>query len=188
MALLAAAGFGIAAYLTWLKLTGAGAAFCAAESGCDIVQSSRYATLLGAPTALWGALFYATVGVLALLGLPPGRWCYAFYLTAAGVGFSAYLTALSILVIGATCAYCLASAAIAVAILVFLLRHRPPVTGRKSPLRPARLAVGGVAAAALAVLAGAFVFAMPAAAPPGYQAALARHLTKTGAVMYGAFW
>ncbi len=182
---LAAAGIAVSGYLTWLKLTGGGAAFCTAGSGCDIVQSSRYAVLLGVPTALWGVLLYAAVGVLALLGLSPGRWVYAFHLAAAGVGFSAYLTLLSIFAIGATCVYCLASAGIAVAVLVLLLLRRP--LGRK-PRRLARLAVAGTATAGLTVLAGAFVFAIPAAAPPGYQSALARHLTETGAVMYGAFW
>lgn len=185
---LAAAGAAVAGYLTWLKLTGVGAGLCVAGSGCDVVQSSRYAVLLGVPTALWGALLYVTVGVLALLGLSLGRWRWAFYLTAAGVGFSAYLTALSVLALGATCVYCLVSGGIAVAILILLIARRPPVTGRPSAMRPARLAGGGLAAAGLAILAGAFVFAMPSAAPAGYRSALARHLTETGTVMYGAFW
>ena len=43
---LAAAGFAVAAYMAWLKWAGANAAFCLSGSGCDVVQSSRYATLL----------------------------------------------------------------------------------------------------------------------------------------------
>ena len=66
---LAAAGFAIAAYLTWLKWMGGNAAFCLSGSGCDIVQGSRYGSLLGVPTALWGALMYAAIGALAALGL-----------------------------------------------------------------------------------------------------------------------
>ena len=114
---LAAAGFAIAAYLTGLKWMGGNAAFCLSGSGCDIVQGSRYGTLLGVPTALWGVLMYAAIGALAALGLTAPRWSWAFYLAAAGVGVSIYLTAVSVLVIHATCAYCLASGAIMVAIL-----------------------------------------------------------------------
>jgi len=74
---LATAGFAVAAYMTWLKWAGATAAFCLSGSGCDVVQSTRYATLLGVPTALWGALLYAAIGVLAALGLTPSRWRWA---------------------------------------------------------------------------------------------------------------
>ena len=185
---LAAAGLAVSGYLTWLKLAGAGAAFCTAGTGCDIVQSSRYALLLGVPTALWGALLYAALGALGLSGLRPGRWVYAFQLAAAGVGFSAYMTYLSLVELGAACVYCLASAAIAVALLLAVLWRRPPITGRKSPVRTPRLVAVGVSSAAVVILAGAFIFAIPTPAPPGYQEALARHLSGTGAIFYGAYW
>src|SRR6266540_3089758 len=61
---LSAAGFVVSAYLTWLKWAGRGAAFCVAGSGCDLVQSSRYAVFLGVPTALWGAALYTAIGIL----------------------------------------------------------------------------------------------------------------------------
>lgn len=181
---LAAAGFAIAAYLTWLKWTGGNAAFCVSGSGCDIVQGSRYGTLLGLPTALWGALLYAAIGALAALGLSASRWTWALYLAAAGVGFSVYLTAVSVLVIKATCAYCLASGAIAVAILLVLLWRRA-VPGRR---RVASFAPGAFAAAILVPFAAAFIYAMPEGGPAGFEAALARHLREQGAVMYGAYW
>src|SRR5260370_42346619 len=107
---LAAAGFVIAAYMPWLKWAGGSAAFCLSGSGCDIVQSSRYAMLLGVPTALWGAALCAAIGGLAAMGVGPRRCRWAFHLAAAGVGVSADLTAPSVLVIHATFAYCLASA------------------------------------------------------------------------------
>ena len=188
MAGLAAAGAAVAAYLAWLKLTGASTGFCVTGTGCDIVQSSRYALVLGVPTAFWGALVYVAIGVLAVVGLSPRRWSWVFHLAAAGVAFSAYLTALSGFVIGATCVYCLASAAIMVAIVGLLVWRRPAAPARGPALRPARLLVGGVAAGALTVLAGAFLYAMPSAEAPSYQAALARHLRESGAVMYGAHW
>jgi uncharacterized membrane protein len=185
---LSAAGFVVAGYLTWLKWAGRGALFCVAGTGCDLVQASRYAIFIGVPTALWGAVLYAAMGVLGGLGLTTRRWLAAFLLAASGVGFSAYLTTLSLLDVGGACAYCLASGAILVALLVVLLQRRPPARGRTSPLRPVRLASYGTLVAAATIVFGAFVFAAPSPAPAGYQTALARHLKETGAVMYGAYW
>jgi len=183
---LAAAGFAIAGYLAWLKWTGGAAAFCLSGGGCDIVQSSRYATLLGVPIALWGALLYLGIGVLAAVGLTPRRWSLAVYLTAAGVGISIYLTALSFLVVHATCAYCLASAAIMLVILLALWQRRSGLPGRRP--RVASVLAGALAAAILVPLGAAFIYAMPAGGGAGYEAALAKHLRASGAVMYGAFW
>jgi uncharacterized membrane protein/glutaredoxin len=183
---LCAAGLAIAVYLTWLKWTGGNATFCLSGSGCDVVQSSRYGTLLGVPTALWGALLYVAIGALAALGLSASRWDWAFYLTAAGVGVSVYLTALSLLVIHATCAYCLASGVLMLAILLVLWRRRAQLPGRRTKL--SSVIAGAVAMALLAPFGAAFIFAMPAGGGAGFEAALARHLREQGAVMYGAYW
>jgi uncharacterized membrane protein/glutaredoxin len=182
---LAAAGFAIAFYLTWLKWSGTSAAFCLSGSGCDVVQASRYGALLGVPTALWGALLYVAIGALAAVGLTAPRWTWAFYLAAAGVGVSLYLTAISVLVLRVTCAYCLGSAAVMGATLLALLWRRTVLPGRR---KLASLLPGAVAAAVLAPLGAAFVFAMPAGPGAGFEAALARHLREKGAVMYGAYW
>ena len=185
---LAAAGMLVTAYLTWLKLSGSGAALCVAGSGCDIVQASRYATFLWVPTALWGLVTYVAIGVLAWMGLTRRNWPIAFVLAAGGVGFSAYLTWLSVFDLGATCAWCLMSAVILIAILAVLVMRRPAAPNRKPVMSSARLVTNGGLAAVGAVVAAAFVFAAPFSAPPGYQSALAHHLTNTKAVMYGAFW
>jgi uncharacterized membrane protein len=185
---LSAVGLGVSTYLAWLKWAGRGAVFCLAGSGCDLVQASRYALFLGIPTALWGAFLYAAIGTLAGMGFTTNRWLAAFLLAAGGVGFSVYLTVLSLVVIGGTCIYCLASGAIVVALLLVLVGRRPAATGKKSPVRPMRLAIYGPLAGVAAVVFGAFVFAAPASAPAGYQLALARHLKEVRAVMYGAYW
>lgn len=182
---LAAAGFAIAGYLTGLSWVGGSAAFCVSGSGCDIVQSSRYGMLLGVPTAFWGALLYAAIGVLAALGFTAPRWTWAFYLAAGAVGFSIYLTGLSVLVVRATCAYCLASTGLTVAILAVLLRRRAALPGRR---RLAALVPGALAAAVLVPLGAAFIYAMPSGDATGFEGALARHLREQGAVMYGAHW
>jgi uncharacterized membrane protein/glutaredoxin len=180
---LALAGLAVAGYLAWLKWSGGTPLFCTAGTGCDIVQASRYATLLGAPTAFWGALAYALILILALMRLDRARWQAAFALATAGLGFSAYLTYLSLFELGATCVWCLASAAIMTALVIVLALRRPPPAASRGGL-----AALGVVCAVMAIVAGAFVFAGSAAPVTPYQQALAEHLARTGATFYGAFW
>jgi uncharacterized membrane protein len=182
----AAAGLVVAGYLAINKLMGGTAAFCTAGGGCDAVQASRYAVLLGVPTALWGAAAYAAIAGLAGAGLTAGRWQASFIIAAGMVGFSAYLTWIAAFVIGALCAYCLASAALSVALLAVLLWRRP--VARRASVTPARLATLGGGAALAAIVVGAGIFAAnPESRDPAYQEALARHLSARGAVMYGGF-
>jgi len=184
----AGAGVVVAGYLTVTKFMGGTAAFCTAGGGCDAVQASRYAMLLGVPTALWGALAYAAIAGLAAAGLTAARWQAAFLIAAGAVGFSAYLTWLSAFVVQALCAYCLTSGAIAVGLLAVLLWRPPAIAGRRSPMRPARLVtLGGVAALGAIVLGAGIFAANPESSDPTYREALARHLTDKGIVMYGAF-
>ena len=189
VAALAAAGVAIASYLAWTKWSGGSALFCTAGSSCDIVQASRYSIFLGLPTAAWGVFLYAIVGALALFGLTPRRWLYAFLLTVSGVSFSLYLTYLSVFAVGAACAYCLTSVGIAVALFGLLLARRLHAADRRSWIRAPRLAALGVLTAVATVVIGAGVYsANPPSSASGYQEALARHLTGSGAVMYGAYW
>jgi len=181
-------GLLVAGYLTWLKWMAHGAFLCTAGTGCDLVQASRYSLFLFVPTALWGALLYIAIGALAGLGLTQQRWLTAFLLASAGVGFSVYLTFLSITDVGGTCVYCLASGLILIALLGVLVWRRPAARGRKPVLGPTPLVGYGLLAAVATVVFGAFVFAAPWSAPTGYQSALARHLKVSGAIMYGAYW
>jgi uncharacterized membrane protein len=181
-------GFLIAAYLTWTKLRGGTAAFCTAGGGCDIVQASRYALVFGVPTAAWGAAFYVVIGALALAGLTTRRWLAAFVVAVAGVAFSAYLTYVSLVVLDAACLYCLASAVVALALVGALLWIKPAPSPRRAAVRPVRVATLGAIAAVVTVGIGAAYFAADPEVSAPMQAALARHLTQTGAVMYGAFW
>jgi uncharacterized membrane protein len=182
VALLCLAGVIVSGYLTWTKLAGAHALFCTQGSGCDVVQASHYAVLLGVPTALWGAVLYVVVGGLALAGLTRQRWLIAFVLASAAVAFSAYLTAVSLFVLHAACPYCLASGVIELAILAELIRRR------HARVTVSRVAIVGGAAAAATVLAAFLVFVSPPAAASPFQTRLAEHLTTTHAVMYGAYW
>jgi uncharacterized membrane protein len=185
---LAAAGFLLAGYLTVTKLGAESPLFCEAGTGCDIVQASRYGVFFGLPTALWGALVYAAIGALALLGLDTGRWMAAFLLAVVGVSFSAYLTYLELFEIRAICGYCVISALIAVALFALLLMRRTSVPGQRSSLRPTRVAALGSVTAVATLLIGAAYFAADSTQVAAYQEALARHLARSGAVMYGAYW
>ena len=63
------------------------------------------------------------------------------------------------------------------------------VEGRQgAAYKPGRLVGLGITAAVLTVLVGAFIFAADFSVPAGYQTALARHLAKTQAIFYGAYW
>ena len=189
VAVLAAVGAAVSLYLTVLKLAGGAALFCEAGTGCDIVQASRWATFLGLPTAAWGAALYVALLVLALSGLSPRRWIWAFALASAGVAFSAYLTGVSLVVLRATCPWCLLVAAVGLVTFLTLLVRRPAVTGKRAPTRPARVATVGIAAAALTVVFAAGVWVMDSPTGGGaFAERLARHLATTDAVMYGAFW
>jgi len=186
---LALVGLGVAGYLTALKLGGTQAFLCRGDSGCDLVQASRYSLLAGVPTAMWGAGIYLAIAVLAAMPRTARRWQAAFILVSGAVAFSLYLTYISIFVIGATCPYCLASGGIAVALLGVMLWRRPPAQGRQAAAyKPGRLAALGITAGVLTVIGGAFIFAADFSTPAGYQAALAQHLAKNQAVFYGAFW
>jgi uncharacterized membrane protein len=189
VAAVAAAGLAVSLYLSWTKWIGAAALFCERGGGCDVVQASRYATFLGVPTAAWGVALYALVAGLALAGLPPRRWAAAYALAVAAVAFSAYLTYLSLWELRAACPYCLADAGLALVLLATLLVRRPAVTGRRSPVRPRRLALIGASVAVVTVVfaAGVFVTGAPTVAT-GRQAEIARHLAASGAVFYGAYW
>lgn len=112
--LLALAGFLDATYLTISHYSG-GAVACGPTGGCDVVLSSRWATLGGFPIAATGVLYYA---VASLLAWTPSRawtrataWSFAL-LTGAALGVSAFLFYLQLDVIGAWCRFCLVSAVI----------------------------------------------------------------------------
>jgi uncharacterized membrane protein/thiol-disulfide isomerase/thioredoxin len=121
-------GSAVAAYLSFVEVTGA-AAVCGPVGDCNTVQQSSYATLFGVlPVGVLGLIGYAAMGgawLLSQFGAPTlrsraafGVWGAAF----AGTVFSVYLTFLEPFVIGATCAWCLASAVVVSLILVAATR------------------------------------------------------------------
>jgi uncharacterized membrane protein len=122
-------GFLMSLYL-WLWKIGALGALACGDGGCETVQLSPYAYVLGVPVALLGVVGYLAILVVALAGLQPrfaaARWPTDLLLAfaAAGVAISAYLTYLEAAVIHAWCRWCLGSAAIIVGIFVTVLAGR----------------------------------------------------------------
>jgi len=117
LGVLAAAGVLISAYLTWVHFAGIIPACAGGSGGCETVQSSRYATILGAPVSVLGLLGYTGLLYSAVLRGDVGVYL-GFLLALVGTLFSAYLTYLEVFTIRALCQWCLASAALMVAALI----------------------------------------------------------------------
>ena len=86
---------------------------CNIIEGCDIVTTSKYATIGGIPIAFLGAIYYITLFILTIVYLDTKR--ISFMNLAArmsGVGFvtSLYLIYLQLFVLNAICLYCMISA------------------------------------------------------------------------------
>ena len=189
VAALAGVGLLVALYLTVTKLIASHALFCASGGGCDIVQSSRWSTFFGAPTAAWGAVVYAAIVALALAGFTAGRWLFTFLLTVAAAGFSAYLTWVELFVLHAICPYCLVVAIISVALIVVLLLRQPATAARRPWAQPLRLAGFAVTTAIVTIVVTAAAFQADTGLMQSTgQEALARHLASSGAIFYGAYW
>jgi uncharacterized membrane protein/glutaredoxin len=182
-------GLVLTAYLSWAASSGSGLQGCGIDSGCDAVLSSRWATLLGAPTAVWGLLAYATLAVLAFGRRAGWRWIATWTVSFVGVLFSVYLTTVSVTLLGATCPYCLTSLALMTALFAVATSQRPAdmpgFTWRRLHLRPAPAAAVLIALLHLNYVG---VLGKPPAVEDPFARALALHLSQRGAKMYGAYW
>src|SRR5581483_7973442 len=103
---LALAGAGIAAYLTYTRYSGAPIA--CATGGCETVQQSRYALIAGIPVAVLGLVGYAALFATALFrGVTAATAGVGLAVVALAV--SAYLLVAQLALIHAVCQWCLAS-------------------------------------------------------------------------------
>ncbi len=137
----ALAGVFVALYLALYKLGYIGTLVCAVGS-CEVVQTSRWATFLGYPVAVWGVAYYVAVLAISLAGLGAALAdsrrlsLVLVLLTATGVLFSVWLTYLELFVINAICLWCVISAVLAVILFAIALLDLREV----SALLDARLA------------------------------------------------
>jgi uncharacterized membrane protein len=187
---LASAGIVLTAYLLITNLLDKPPLYCSDGSSCDIVQQSRWGTFLGAPTALWGLLTYAA---LAYIGIRvrnlSSHWMSAWIVSMAGLGYSVYLTAVSLLVIDAACIYCLASLSIMAVIFGVIIFQRPAALPDFNYMAWA----GKTIVVTMVIISGIHLHYSgvfdPAAGPEDpYLKGLAEHLSQEKAVFYGAFW
>jgi len=188
--LLAGAGMLLTFYLALTAWLGDVPLYCAAGSSCDIVQQSRWGTFLGMPTAFWGFLTYTTLAFIGVKVRNPERhWKAAWFIALLGLGYSVYLTSVSLFVIDALCAYCLVSLSIMTVLFGTVSAQRPEgMPNFKFPVWIAETVV-----VVLLVIGGMHLHYSgvfdPAAGPEDpYLKGLATHLSQNDAVVYGAFW
>lgn len=128
--ILALCGLADSAYIAQHEMSGT-PLICDIEnlSGCNVVVASPYSYLFGIPLAQYGILFYSIIFVLAALELVIfdqllRRVLQGFSLM--GVLASIYFTFVQVFFIDAYCIYCLASALIALLILILSGVIEPP--------------------------------------------------------------
>lgn len=119
--LLSLAGFFDSAYLTILHYKNA-IPPCSITNGCEIVLTSRFATILGVPIALFGVIFFLALIFLLLLG----NIKYFKLLTLQGVGVSIALLYIQAFILHAYCQYCLLVEAIIFIMLLLSFRLDSP--------------------------------------------------------------
>ncbi len=182
-------GLLLTGYLSFTAFTGSAVQGCSAGGGCDAVLTSRWATLLGLPTALWGLLAYAGLAAIAFVRREDTHWSYAWTAAFFGVCYSVYLTVVSLTILESACPYCLTSLALLTTALALVVWQRPPAMAHRSW---AGLIAGRGALAAVVILLLHANYVAPQAEPIGPEdpatRALAEHLAEEGALFYGASW
>jgi uncharacterized membrane protein len=114
---LAVVGLLISGYLTWVHYVGVAPVCVGGSGGCETVQTSSYATILGVPVAALGLVGYSSLLLSALVRGEAGVYL-GLLVALVGTLFSAYLTYLELFVIHAICEWCVASAALMVGALI----------------------------------------------------------------------
>ena len=105
VALVALVGVAVAGYLTYVHFRPE-SLICTGGGGCETVQESSYAELLGVPVALLGLGAYTVILVLVVWDSELAR-TLAAAVGIAGLAFAGYLVVLQAFVIDAWCVWCL---------------------------------------------------------------------------------
>jgi uncharacterized membrane protein len=134
MIVLAAIGLGVATYLTYIHYAGIKPLCGRNGGGCEIVQTSEYSKLAGAPVALIGLIGYvAILGSLLAAENETTRFSTVAF-TVVGFGFSAYLTYRELFSIHHICEWCVSSAVIVTILMCLAVRRflRGETSGREA--------------------------------------------------------
>ncbi len=122
------AGLAVSSYLSYSKLLGKSTVCIGGHGGCDIVQNSDYAYLLGIPVAYLG---FGTYLLLLALWLVAQNSAEDLSILAdqlilgvafSGTLFSAYLTYIELAVLNAICQWCVVSAILILSICLLAWR------------------------------------------------------------------
>ncbi|MDQ3798650.1 MAG: vitamin K epoxide reductase family protein, partial [Acidobacteriota bacterium] len=124
-AVVALVGVADAVYLTHHHYT-AEPVPCTIITGCEMVLTSRFATIADIPLALFGAAAYLVAFLLAMLTAFVNRrfWLLFGIQTILMTAFTIWLLYLQGMVIGAFCQFCLLSAAVSFTLFVIALVSR----------------------------------------------------------------
>jgi uncharacterized membrane protein/glutaredoxin len=186
---LSVVGMALSGYLAWTGLKGELVKGCDVGSACDIVLSSPWATLLGMPTALWGFGAYLLLAAISFIQREDRHWQYAWIVSLFGILYSAYLTTVSMTIIGAACPYCLTSLGLMTAIFILVTRQRPQALLDFSWSGwLMRTALPAFAVIVLLHLNYTGVIGQVPAPDDPVARALADHLRSWGVRFYGASW
>ena len=180
----AAVGMLVTGILMWAAIARSGLPYCAAGSGCEVVQNSSWSRFLGVPLAAWGFMAYLALAGAALHRVPTRRRRLSALIATAGFGISIYLSVISAVVIKAYCTYCLIS--LGLMGLAFALSFRPSAISGVLPARVSGM-LGAVIVAGLMHASAAGMFGVERAVDPELRA-LAEHLDQRGMKFYGASW
>jgi uncharacterized membrane protein len=126
-AVLAAHGAAISAYLLVVRETD-GSLICS-TGGCETVQSSSYADVLGIPVAALGLAGFLVLFAAALARGECARLANAAVALAAFL-FAAYLLAVQLVVLDAICQWCVATDVLTTALAALALVRLGPASSR----------------------------------------------------------
>lgn len=121
-------GVGISGYLTYSHYSGT-PLYCEGVHGCNEVQASEYAELLGIPVALLGMLLYVALigcvlgGLVWPISLGETSVLGVFGLGLMGFVYSGYLTWVEIFRIEAVCVWCTVSACLLTIVFILSVAH-----------------------------------------------------------------
>jgi uncharacterized membrane protein len=124
-AIVALVGLGDAIYLTIHHYT-ARPVPCSILEGCEMVLTSQYATIMGIPLALYGAIAYLIAFVLAVLTIFGKRktwFLFGLQVTVMSV-FTIWLLYVQGIVLEAFCQFCLLSALVTFTLFIIALASR----------------------------------------------------------------
>jgi uncharacterized membrane protein len=122
VAVVAVAGAAISSYLTYVHYHPA-ALVCTRGGGCETVQQSHYAVLLGLPIAIYGVVAWISVLVLTVWDRPTARVVVGAIALSA-LGFAAYLVVLQLAVLHAVCWWCMSNDLVLAPALASLAGYR----------------------------------------------------------------